>query len=68
MYQSLTQVLAKLPDEVRLFPGHNYAYKREGTIGEEKRKNPYILIRSLDDWRQLHGTRIVTGTADGEAD
>jgi glyoxylase-like metal-dependent hydrolase (beta-lactamase superfamily II) len=55
MYYSLTQVLAKLPDDVRLFPGHNYAYKREGTIGEEKRKNPYILMRSLDDWRQMMG-------------
>jgi hypothetical protein len=55
MYHSLTQVLAKLPDDVRLFPGHHSALSRVGTIGEEKRKNPYILIRSIEDWRRFVG-------------
>lgn len=53
MYRSLTQVLAKLPVETVLYPGHNYASKPVSTIGDEKRQNHYLQIRSLDDWRKL---------------
>lgn len=55
MYHSLTQVLAKLPVETVLFPGHNYASKPVSTIGDEKNENHYLKIRSLDDWRSLMG-------------
>ena len=56
MYLSLTQVLAKLPADTLLYPGHNYAAKPVSTIGEEKLQNHYLRIRSLDDWRSLMGT------------
>jgi len=55
MYRSLTQVLAKLPVDTVLFPGHNYAAKPVSTIGDEKKENHYLQIRSLDDWRALMG-------------
>ena len=55
MYHSLTQVLAKLPADTRLFPGHNYAAKPVSTIGDEKRENYYLNIKSLDDWTSLMG-------------
>lgn len=55
MYHSLTQVLAKLPVETLLFPGHNYAAKPVSTIGDEKKENRYLKIRSLDDWKTLMG-------------
>jgi hydroxyacylglutathione hydrolase len=55
MYHSLTQVLGKLPVDTILFPGHNYAAKPVSTIGDEKEKNHYLKIRSLDDWRTLMG-------------
>ena len=55
MYHSLTQVLAKLPVDTVLFPGHNYASKSVSTIGDEKNENHYLKIRSLDDWRNLMG-------------
>ena len=55
MYHSLTQVLAKLPADTRLFPGHNYASKPVSTIGDEKKENHYLRIRSLDDWKSLMG-------------
>lgn len=55
MYHSLTQVLAKLPVDTVLFPGHNYASKPVSTIGDEKNENHYLKIRSLDDWRNLMG-------------
>ncbi len=55
MYRSLTQVLSKLPDDTVLLPGHNYASKPASTIGDEKRENIYLKIRSLEDWRTLMG-------------
>lgn len=55
MYHSLTQVLAKLPEDTLLFPGHNYASKPASTIGTEKKENHYLKIRSLDDWNSLMG-------------
>src|SRR6185436_19364459 len=55
MYHSLTQVLAKLPEDTVLFPGHNYATKPVSSIGDEKRDNHYLKMRSLDDWRMLMG-------------
>ena len=53
MYYSLTQVLSKLPEETVLFPGHNYASKPASTIGDEKRDNYYLKVRSLEDWKSL---------------
>lgn len=53
MYRSLTQVLAKLPEDTVLFPGHNYASKPVSTIGDEKRENHYLRMTTLDDWRSL---------------
>ncbi len=47
MYQSISQVLMKLPDETRLYPGHDYAEVPVSTIGEEKRSNPYMLFPDL---------------------
>ncbi|RMG48514.1 MAG: MBL fold metallo-hydrolase [Acidobacteria bacterium] len=53
MYESLTQKLAKLPDETILYPGHDYADKPTSTIGEEKQNNYYLRIKSLDEWLRL---------------
>lgn len=55
MYYSLTQVLCKLPEDTLLFPGHNYASKPVSTIGDEKKENHYLKMRSLDDWKSLMG-------------
>ena len=56
MYHSLTRVLSKLPEETLLFPGHNYAATPVSTIGDEKRENHYLRIKSLDDWMRLMGS------------
>jgi len=55
MYNSLTQVLSKLPGSTKLFPGHNYASKTVSTIGDEKKTNHYLRINSLEDWMSLMG-------------
>jgi glyoxylase-like metal-dependent hydrolase (beta-lactamase superfamily II) len=55
MYRTLTQRLAKLPDDVILYPGHHYADVPTATMGEQRRTNACLRIRSLDDWRQFMG-------------
>jgi glyoxylase-like metal-dependent hydrolase (beta-lactamase superfamily II) len=57
MYHSLTQVLSKLPEDTLLFPGHNYASKSVSTIGDEKRENHYMRVRSPEDWIRLMGSQ-----------
>jgi hydroxyacylglutathione hydrolase len=55
MYRTLTQKLAKLPADTVLYPGHHYGPSATSTIGRELEQNPYLRIRSLDDWRRLMG-------------
>jgi glyoxylase-like metal-dependent hydrolase (beta-lactamase superfamily II) len=50
MHRSLTQVLAKLPDETKLFPGHDYADVPVSTIADEKKENPYLQFSDLSSF------------------
>ena len=42
-YESLHAKLLRLPDETRVFPGHDYGTAPESTIGQERRTNPFLL-------------------------
>ncbi len=55
LYDSLTEVLGKLPNETVLLPGHNYAARTQSTIGAEKETNYYMKMQSLEDWLSLMG-------------
>ncbi|MDX1385759.1 MAG: MBL fold metallo-hydrolase, partial [Thermoanaerobaculia bacterium] len=55
MYFTLTQKLAKLPSDTVLYPGHHYGPTERSTIGDELRQNPYLRIRSIEDWRRVMG-------------
>lgn len=55
MYESLTQKLAKLGDDVVLYPGHDYGPEPKASMGEQKRTNSYLRIRSLEEWMRLMG-------------
>ena len=58
MHRSLTQRLARLPDDTVLLPGHNYGGP-ESTIGDEKRQNPFMRFGLADFLRSMGGGRIV---------
>ncbi len=58
MHRSLTQRLAKLPDETILLPGHNYGGPAS-TIGDEKRQNPFMRVGLGDFLRAMGAGRIV---------
>lgn len=53
MYRSLNDVLATLPDETVLYPGHNYADRPTSTIGQEKRTNMMLRFKNLKDFLSL---------------
>jgi glyoxylase-like metal-dependent hydrolase (beta-lactamase superfamily II) len=55
MYRTLTQRLATLPDDVALFPGHDYGDRPTSTLGQERRANVYMRVASLADWTRLMG-------------
>ena len=56
MYYSLTQKLMALPDEMVLFPGHNYAPLKHATMGEQKKTNPYLRYSSLKQFLAAMGS------------
>lgn len=55
LYYSLTQVLGKLPETTKLYPGHNYASRSVSTIGHERLENFYMRVSSLAEWQRLMG-------------
>jgi len=53
MYRTLTQRLAKLPAGTVLYPGHDYGETPTATLENQRAKNPYLRVPSLEDWRRL---------------
>jgi glyoxylase-like metal-dependent hydrolase (beta-lactamase superfamily II)/rhodanese-related sulfurtransferase len=52
-YDSLFNKLLKLPDETLVFPAHDYKGDTVSTIGEEKRFNPRLQVKSVDEYVDL---------------
>ncbi len=55
MYESLTQRLARVPDDVVLYPGHLYSADPSATMGETRSRNYVFRPRSVEEWRNLFG-------------
>jgi rhodanese-related sulfurtransferase len=54
-YDSIFNRLLKLPDETMVFPAHDYKGDTVSTIGEERRYNPRLQVRSVDEYVELMG-------------
>jgi hydroxyacylglutathione hydrolase len=50
MYNSLYNILMKLPDETVVYSGHNYGPSPTDTIGNQKQTNPYMQCTSLKEF------------------
>ena len=55
MYQSLNGVLKQLPDETVVYPGHLYSAEPKGTLGDEKRNNPFLRVAGLEQFLRFMG-------------
>ena len=54
LYRSVTEKLFQLPDEVLVYPAHDYQDRRVSSIGQEKRRNPRLgQGRSLDEFKAI---------------
>jgi glyoxylase-like metal-dependent hydrolase (beta-lactamase superfamily II)/rhodanese-related sulfurtransferase len=54
-YDSIFNRLLTLPEETMVFPAHDYKGDTVSTIGEEKRYNPRLQVRSADEYVELMG-------------
>src|SRR3974377_669030 len=52
-YESLFLKLLKLPEDTLVYPAHDYKGDTVSTIGEEKRCNPRLQVRSVDEYVEL---------------
>jgi sulfur dioxygenase len=52
-YESIFHRLLRLPDETMVFPAHDYKGDTVSTIGEEKRYNPRLQVKSVDEYIAL---------------
>ena len=52
-YESIFGKLLRLPDETMVFPAHDYKGDTVSTIGEEKRYNPRLQVKSIDEYVAL---------------
>ncbi|HEX2658432.1 MAG TPA: MBL fold metallo-hydrolase [Polyangia bacterium] len=52
MWSSL-QRIAGLPEETRIFPGHDYGTTPTSSIGRELLENPYLRCATFEDFRAL---------------
>jgi rhodanese-related sulfurtransferase len=49
-YDSIFNKLLRLPEETLVFPAHDYKGDTVSTIGEEKRFNPRLQVKSVDEY------------------
>ena len=52
-YGSLHDKLMKLPEQTRVYPGHDYGTAPSSTIAREKETNPFILCKSFEEFVDL---------------
>ena len=52
-YNSIFNVLLKLPEETLVYPAHDYNGKKNSTIIEQKKKNPRLQVSSSDEYEEL---------------
>ena len=55
MYESLTQKLAKVPDDAILFPGHQYSMEPSASMGETRRMNYVFRPKTAEQWLMMFG-------------
>jgi glyoxylase-like metal-dependent hydrolase (beta-lactamase superfamily II) len=55
LYESVTGKLFKLPDETKVWPGHDYKGQSVSTIGWEKQNNARLAKRTRAEFVELMG-------------
>ena len=53
LYRSLTEVLFALPDDIVVWPGHDYHGRSHSSIGAEKRTNARVAGKTLAEFKAI---------------
>jgi len=52
-YHSIFDKLLTLPEDTLLYPGHDYNGKKVSTIGKEKKFNPRLQVKNVDEYIEI---------------
>tara|TARA_B100000963_G_C22531776_1_gene627931 strand:+ start:352 stop:1035 length:684 start_codon:yes stop_codon:yes gene_type:complete len=52
-YNSIFNKLLKLPEDTLLYPGHDYNGKKVSSIGDEKKFNPRLQVKNVDEYVEI---------------
>jgi glyoxylase-like metal-dependent hydrolase (beta-lactamase superfamily II) len=52
-YNSIFNRLLKLPEETLLYPAHDYKGEKMSTIGKEKKFNPRLQVKNVDEYIEI---------------
>ena len=52
-YNSIFNKLLKLPEETFLYPAHDYKGEKVSTIGKERKQNPRLQVKSIDEYVEI---------------
>ncbi len=52
-YDSLFNKLLKLPEEILVYPAHDYSGKKYSTIENEKNNNPRLQVKSAEEYAEI---------------
>ena len=52
-YNSIFNRLLKLPEETLLYPAHDYEGEKVSTIGKEKKFNPRLQVKNVDEYIEI---------------
>jgi glyoxylase-like metal-dependent hydrolase (beta-lactamase superfamily II) len=55
-WHSLQRLLAEIPGDATVWPGHDYGVRASSTMALEKATNPFLLCRSVDEFLHLKAT------------
>jgi hydroxyacylglutathione hydrolase len=53
LFSSLHDVIMSLPESTVIYPGHDYGSVPFRTLGEESRKNPALLARTVEEFQGM---------------
>jgi sulfur dioxygenase len=56
LHRSITEILFALPDDTLVYPGHDYRGMTVTTVGEEKRSNPRLAGRTVEEFAAIMGS------------
>ncbi|MBI5376624.1 MAG: MBL fold metallo-hydrolase [Candidatus Schekmanbacteria bacterium] len=53
LYESIEKKIKTLHDSIEIYPGHGYGRKNYSTVREQKKSNPALMCKSLEEFEAL---------------